>query len=88
MADMLDDFLQRLRTLAPDLPAHTTLQLEVQTRQAWGGTDRNYIAKRPALQRTVKIGEGLRQHKPLAQIFAESGITKQHGYRILSAKGR
>jgi hypothetical protein len=83
MADMLDDFLQRLRTLAPDLPAQTTLQLEVQTRQAWGGTDRNYIAKRPALQRTVKIGESLRAHKPLAQVFEDAGVRKTFGYDLL-----
>lgn len=86
MADLLDDFMQRLRTLAPDLPAQTTLQLEVQTRQAWGGTDRNYIAKRPALQRTAKIGESLRAHKPLAQVFADAGVSRGYGYKLLRSK--
>ena len=83
MADLLDDFLQRLRALAPELPERTALQLELQARQIWGGTDGNYIAKRPTMQRAAKIGEGLRAQKPMAQVFSDAGIGRSQGYRLL-----
>jgi hypothetical protein len=85
MADIVDDFLQRLRTIAPEIPTHKMQQLEAQTRQAWGGTE-PYIAKRPALQRSVKIGEGLRAQKSLKQVFEDAGIKRAQGYYHLTLK--
>lgn len=82
MADIVDDFLQRLRTIAPEIPAQKMQQLEAQTRQAWGGTE-PYVAKRPALQRSVKMGEGLRAQKSLGQVFEEAGIRRRQGYYLL-----
>ncbi|MEY2686547.1 MAG: hypothetical protein RL375_745 [Pseudomonadota bacterium] len=87
MADIVDDFMQRLRAIAPDFPAQAAQQLEAQTRQVWGGTE-PYVAKRPAQLRTLKIGEGLRAQKSLRDVFSDAGITKQHGYRLLSSKSR
>jgi hypothetical protein len=85
MADIVDDFMQRLRTIAPDLPSQAMRQLEAQTRQVWGGTE-PYVAKRPAMQRSVKMGEGLRAQKSLGQVFAEAGISKTRGYELLSGR--
>lgn len=85
MADIVDDFMQRLRTIAPDLPSQAMQQLEAQTRQVWGGTE-PYVAKRPALQRSVKMGEGLRAQKSLGQVFAEAGIRRRQGYYLLGRK--
>ena len=85
MADIVDDFLQRLRTIAPEIPAQKMQQLEAQTRQAWGGTE-PYVAKRPALQRSVKIGEGLRAQKSLKQVFEDAGIKRAQGYYHLTLK--
>lgn len=85
MADIVDDVLQRLRALAPDIPAQITQQLEAQTRQAWGGTE-PYVAKRPALQRSLVLGEGLRAGKPLAQVFDEAGIKRRFGYTLMGRR--
>ncbi len=85
MADIVDDFIQRLRAIVPDVPAHAVQQLEVQTRQAWGGTE-PYVGKRPSRQRSMQIGEGLRAHKPLAEVFADAGVRRAYGYRLLGRK--
>jgi hypothetical protein len=85
MADIVDDFLQRLRTIAPEIPAQKMQQLEAHTREAWGGT-KPYVSKRPVLQRVVKVGEGLRAQKTLSQVFQEAGISRRHAYRILGTK--
>lgn len=85
MADIVDDFMQRLRAIAPDLPTQAARQLEAQTRQVWGGTE-PYVAKRPALQRSVIIGEGLRAQKSLKQVFEEAGVKRAQGYYHLGRK--
>ena len=45
-----------------------------------------YLGKRPALQRTVKIGESLQQHKPLKQVFEDAGARRAWGYRLMARK--
>lgn len=85
MADIVDDFLTRLKTLAPEIPAEVTGPLEASMRQQWGGTE-PYVGKRPALQRSVKMGEGLRAQKSLGQVFAEAGIRRRQGYYLLGRK--
>ncbi len=85
MADIVDDFIQRLRAIVPDVPAHAVQQLEAQTRQAWGGTE-PYVGKRPARQRTLQIGEGLRAQKSLGQVFEEAGIKRRQGYYLLGRR--
>lgn len=87
MADIVDDFMQRLRTIAPDFPAQAARQLEVHTREVWGGT-KPYVAKRPVQQHTHKLSEGLRAQKSLGQVFDEAGISRRHAYRLLSNKAR
>lgn len=87
MPDIVDDVLQRLRALAPDIPAQITQQLEAQTRQAWGGTE-PYVAKRPALQRSLALGDALRSGKPLGQAFDEAGVKRRFGYSLLSRRLR
>lgn len=85
MADIVDDFLQRLAQLAPELPQSTLRTLEVQSRQAWGGTE-PYVAKRPTLRHTMSLGESLRAAKPLRQALADAGVSRRHGYRLLASK--
>ena len=85
MPDIVDDVLQRLRALAPDIPAQITQQLEAQTREAWGAT-RPYVAKRPALQRSVVLGDGLRAGKSLTEVFDQAGIKRSFGYELLARR--
>lgn len=82
MADIVDDFLSRLRSLVPDLPAHAPQQLEVQLRQAWGGTE-PYVGKRPTRQHAASLGSSLRAQVPLHQAFATAGVSRSTGYRTL-----
>ena len=85
MPDIVDDVLQRLRALAPDIPPQVTQQLEVQSREVWGGS-RCYVALRPTVHRTAKMAEALRAQRPLREVFAEAGIGKAYGYRLLQRK--
>lgn len=87
MADIVDDFMQRLRAIAPDFPPQAMQQLEVHTREVWGGT-KPYVAKRPVQQHTARMVEGLRAQKSLGQVFQEAGISRRHAYRLLSNKAR
>lgn len=85
MADIVDDFLQRLAQLAPDIPKSTLQTLEIQSRQAWGGTE-PYVGKRPTMRNTVKIGEALRAAKPLSSVFSDAGVSRAQGYRVLGRR--
>ena len=86
MADIVSDFLARLQQLAPEIPAQTRQRLEAGLRQDWGGTE-PYVANRPSrAQAAQRLGEALRSRKPLAQCFAEQGISRRTGYRLLSTK--
>lgn len=85
MADIVSDFLTRLAQLAPDVQPPVLQRLEADIRQSWGG-ETPYVAKRPARMHAMKLGEHLRNHKPLAQCFAEAGISRRHGYRLIGGK--
>lgn len=85
MADIVSDFMQRLHALAPEIPQHTRQALEAQIRHQWGGTE-PYVGKRPAMVQAMRLGEALRGHKPLAQCFADLGISRRTGYRVLGRK--
>ena len=83
--DIVSDFLVRLQQLAPELPTQTRERLEADIRRDWGGSE-PYVAKRPARVHAIKLGEALRNHKPLAQCFADQGISRRHGYRLIGGK--
>ncbi len=86
MPDIIDDFLQRLTQHVPDLPASVPLQLEQSLRQQWGGTE-PYVGKRlNRVTRSTLVAAGLRQQKPLRQVFQDAGVGLRTGYRLLAAK--
>lgn len=96
MADIVDDFLTRLHALAPDTAAQLAPQLEAELRQHWGGTERHYIRKgaqaHPRLsaagaqQRASLLAQGLQQGLPLSSVFAQAGVSRSAGYRLLKRK--
>lgn len=95
MADIVDDFLTRLQAIAPDAAAQHGPQLEAQLRQHWGGTERHYIRKgctrftaAGAQQRAANLGAGLQQGLSLGQAFAQAGVSRSAGYRLLKRKAR
>ncbi len=86
MADIVDDFLSRLQQLVPNLPPDAPIQLEKTLRQQWGGTE-PYVGKRLSrVTRTAIVASGLRQSKTLKEVFAQAGVARRTGYRILGSK--
>ena len=86
MADIVDDFLQRLAAHIPDAPLEVRYQLETSMRQAWGG-NKPYVAKQTSrTTRATLVATSLRQGRPIAECFAQAGVSRATGYRILSSK--
>lgn len=86
MADIVDDFLTRLAHAVPGLPTDTHHQLEKTMRQAWGGTE-PYVGKRLSIStRTRLVASGLQKSRTLAECFAQAGVARRTGYRILGSK--
>jgi hypothetical protein len=86
MADIVDDFLQRLQQHIPDVAPDVRLQIESSIRHTWGGTE-PYVGKRISrITRTSLIAHGLQRQRPLSEVFAQAGVARRTGYRILKAK--
>ena len=86
MADIVDDFLARLVQHVPSVPHEARVQLESGLRQTWGGTE-PYVGKRMSrITRTTLVATGLRQSRPLNEVFATAGVCRRTGYSILSGK--
>lgn len=86
MADIVDDFLQRLAQHVPGTTPEVRAQLETGLRQTWGGTE-PYVGKRMSQTTRVSLlAHGLRQAKPLGEVFAQAGVSRSAGYRLLRRK--
>lgn len=86
MADIIDDFLERLQQHLPDLPADVPPKLEQALRAQWGGTE-PYVGKRLSIQtRTRLVAVGLQKTRSLKDCFAQAGVPTRTGYRILRRK--
>lgn len=85
MADIVDDFLQRLAAHIPDAPLEVRVKIESSLRQAWGGTE-PYVGKRLSRStRTTLVAHGLQRQRPLGEVFATAGVSRRTGYRILGS---
>lgn len=86
MADIVEDFLNRLAQHAPGIPPETRVRLEQDVRQQWGGSE-VYVGKRLSIvTRTTMVSLGLRQQRPIREVFAQAGIARATGYRILGRR--
>jgi len=86
MADIVDDFLQRLAQHVPDVAPDVRLQIESGIRHTWGGTE-PYVGKRISrVTRTTLVAHGLQHQRPLTEVFAQAGVARATGYRILQRK--
>lgn len=86
MADIVEDFLQRLVQHAPSTTPEARARLEQDMRQHWGGSE-VYVGKRVSrTTRTSQIAHDLRQQVPLREAFARAGVSRRTGYRILGSK--
>lgn len=82
MADILDKLISHLRTQMPELPHERLAFAEAMVRAEMGGCDGGYIARRPAMQRQVAIGQQLAAGATLSQAFQAAGVSRRHGYRL------
>jgi len=88
MADIIDDFITRLAAAAPDLQPDVKLRLESALRQEWGGS-KSYVAKRFSVAtRTAVLSSALIQRHKLADCFAQAGVSRRTGYRLLDRKNK
>lgn len=86
-ADLIDDFLTRLQHHLPTAAAELAPKLEAELRQQWGGTERNYIRKRPAAEkRTQRIALGLQEGHAPAESFVLAGVSRATGFRHMAKK--
>ena len=86
MADIVDDFLTRLQQHVPNAPLEVRATLERDLRTAWGGS-KPYVAKQlNRITRTTLLAHGLRQQRPLAEVFAQAGISQATAYRMMGRK--
>lgn len=86
MADIVDDFLQRLQQHVPNLPADVAPALERTLRAQWGGTE-PYVGKRLSITTRVRLVAGnLQKSQSLKECFAQAGVSRRTGYRILGKK--
>ena len=86
MADIVEDILTRLAQHVPGVTPEATARIERDVRHQWGGNE-VYVGKRMSSRtRLSLVGHGLRQQKPLGQIFKEAGVSTRTGYRMLAKK--
>lgn len=86
MADIVEDILTRLAQQVPGITPESTACIERDVRLAWGGSE-HYVGKRMSSRtRLSMVGHGLRQQKPLGQVFREAGVSRRTGYRLLDKK--
>lgn len=85
MADIVDDFLARLRQHIPESTPDRLRALEVDIRGHWGGTTKAYIAKRPAVLKQHRLALALQQAAPgVAAAFQQAGVRRSFGYELLA----
>jgi phytoene/squalene synthetase len=86
MADIVDDFLTRLANHLPETPAEVRLTIEREVRSEWGGA-KPYVAKQLSrVTRATLLAHGLRQQRPMSEIFAMASVSRRTGYRMLGNK--
>ena len=86
MADIVDNFLTRLAQHVPNAPIELRATIERDLRTAWGGS-KPYVAKQlNRSTRTTLLANGLRQQRPLSEVFAQAGVSRTTGYRLLGSK--
>lgn len=87
MADIVDDFLQRMCKFLPQpLDEVSKIQLEQEMRHYWGGQD-NWTGKRLAPQTKQRMIENVLRNKgQLGSIIGQQGFSRRTVERVLRRK--
>lgn len=78
--DIIDDVLRRMRPL---LPLDQWHRMAYELRQTWGGSE-VYIRKAPAEGKAHLIGGSLAAGLTLREAFEAAGVSRRHGFRLVS----
>lgn len=88
---MADDAVTRLRALihaaAPELTEERLDAISGAILRDMGG-EKHYFPKAPSLGKALRLGEQLAAGVPLAQAFETVGVSRRHGYRLISRRFR
>lgn len=93
--DVLEDYIARLEAqLAAAAPGLTIEQvrsaarrIELDIRHDRGGSE-HYLKKAPAEGKAFSLGVALAAGVPLPQAFAEVGVSRTAGYRLIARRWR
>lgn len=85
--DIVDEIFAQLRAAIPDLPDATLQGAALRIRQDWGGA-RAYVKKAPAEGKAFRLGTALAAGVPLAQAFADVGVSRSHGFSLARRRWR
>lgn len=84
MADALDRVLELMQALVPELTPERRQAAEVHLRGQLGGCEFGYVAKRPTLQRGVRMGQALQQGAAIGQVVMAEKCHRATAYRVLA----
>jgi hypothetical protein len=83
--DIINKMIARLAEEIPDMPTDTLRRIEQRMRQEFAG-ERHYVSKAPAEGKAFRLGSALAAGVPLAQAFADLGVSRASGFRLLARR--
>ena len=86
MVSFVKDLMVRIKSEIPDANPEALARIEVGVCRDWGGNN-PYVIKNPtAATRIQMVSDGLRKQRPLSEVFAQAGVSRATGYRLLRSK--
>ena len=81
--DIIDALLRELRQLSPQMTPDEAWRIETRLRHACGGV-LGYVRKSATTDaKTWRLGLGLAAGRPLSEAFADIGVSRATGFRLL-----
>lgn len=85
--DAVESIVDMIRAAAPELPEQKLCAIALRIHRDLGG-ERLYIPKAPSVGKAVSLGEQIAAGVPLAQAFAAVGVSRSHGFALVSRRWR
>jgi hypothetical protein len=85
--DLVDRLIEQLRAAAPDYPLDKLQSAALLIRRDMGGATA-YVKKAPAEGKAFRLGTALAVGVSVTQAFADLGVSRATGYRLLASHRR
>ena len=85
--DTVESIVDLVRAAAPELSDAQLSTIATRLHRDMGG-ERHYFAKAPSLGKAWSLGGEIAAGVPLAQAFANVGVSRATGFRLLSRRWR